>query len=180
MPKRAAGASEPTPRIRPRHEILGVEVGLKGYRRGCKCDPCRTANRDRMRAWRKAKRADEGLPAEVPVPPMGDKPADVPQLVLLKDLPAGEIFNALVEELPAADGAYIFQRTVSAMVKQAARLLDNADKLERLDLISTMQIRILDGLKRLEPPRSPNQLGETGPTVEQIIAAITGPSEDGE
>ncbi|MCB2413660.1 hypothetical protein LGT39_12475 [Demequina sp. TTPB684] len=177
MPKRAAKPSEPVPHVRPRHEVLGVEPGLPGYRRGCKCTPCRTANRDRMRAWRASKKADEGLPAEVPVPPSDTKPAE---LILLKDLPKGDIFNALVEELPAADGAYIFQRTVSAMVRQAALLLDNADKIDRLDLISTMQIRILDGLKRLEPPRSPNHLGESGPTVEQILAAIQGDSQDGD
>lgn len=180
MSKPPKGAAASSPRIRPRHELLGLVAGLAGYRRGCKCDACRSANRDRMRKYRAAKKADEGLPAEVPLPPKGDKPTEAPQLVLLKDLPAGEVSKALAEELPAADGAYIFQRTVSAMVKQAARILDNADKLERLDLVSTMQIRILDGLKRLEPPRNPNQLGETGPTVEQIIAAITGPSEDGD
>lgn len=176
MSKPPKGAAASSPRIRPRHELLGLVAGLAGYRRGCKCDACRNANRDRMRKYRAAKKADEGLPAEVPVPATTDIPE---KLVLLRDLPPGEVFEALVEELPAADGSYVFQRTVSAMVKQAARLLDNADALDRLDLISTMQIRILDGLKRLEPPRVVGQSSEPTVTFEQIVAAIQGP-EDGD
>lgn len=179
MAKRESGSSSHLPIIRPRHDILGVEAGLPGYRRGCHCDTCRGANAQRMRNYRAKKRPDGDLPPEVALPATIEMPS---QLVLLKDLEPGEISKALAEELPAADGAYIFQRTVSAMARQAARVLDNADKLERLDLIATMQIRIMDALKRLEPPRSPIGGTETGPTVEQIISAITagrGP-QDGE
>ncbi|WP_291378874.1 hypothetical protein [Demequina sp.] len=175
MPKRAAGAPEPTPRIRPRHEILGHEAGKAGYRHGCKCDLCRAWNAKRMRDYRAKRRTAEEPPVDVELPPAPD---GLVQSVLLKDLKPGEISKALVEELPAADGAYIFQRTVSALLKQSALILDNADALDRWDLIPTMQIRVLNALKRLEPPRSGNPLGGTGPTVEDIVNAITGPSAD--
>jgi len=179
MSKADSGALSDHVVIRPRHIILGLEAGLPGYRRGCRCDPCRGANAKRMREYRAKKRPDGDLPAEVTLPATKEMPA---KLVLLKDLVPGEISKALAEELPAADGAYIFQRTVSAMVRQAARVLDNADKLERLDLISAMQIRIMDGLRRLEPPRSPSTGTDTGPTVEDIVNAIKGhgATQDGE
>lgn len=179
MPKRSSEAPAPRPVIRPRHEILGVDAGKAGYRRGCKCDPCRAWNAKRMREYRAKKRAETDEAVEIELPATPEAPL---QFVLLKDLEPGDIYAALIEELPAADGAYIFQRTVSAMAMQAARVLDNADRLGRLELISSMQIRILDALKRLEPPRSPSGGAETGPTVEDIVNAITGgrSSEGGE
>lgn len=170
MPKRPPEAPATHLVVRPRHEILGVEAGLPGYRRKCGCTVCKAANAKRMRDYRAKKRADSGVDATVTLPATPQSPST---LVLLKNLEPGEISKALAEELPAADGAYTFQRTVSAMARQSALLLDNADKIDRLDLISSMQIRILDALKRLEPPRSPNAGAETGPTVEQIISAIT-------
>jgi hypothetical protein len=72
MPKRAAGASEPTPRIRPRHEILGLEAGKAGYRRGCHCTPCRAWNAKRMRDYRAKRRAAEEAPVDVELPPAPD------------------------------------------------------------------------------------------------------------
>jgi len=168
---RAKKEAKPRIVIRTRHDILGLEPGLPGYRRGCKCDPCRGANTARMRAYRASKKAVVDVPDEVQLPATPEAPA---AMVLLKNLEVGEISKALIEDLPAVDGSYVFQRTVSAMARQAALILDNADQIDRLDLISTMQIRILDALKRLEPPRANPVPGAQGPSIEDIVNAITG------
>lgn len=186
MPKRPEEAATPSHSealaggeshalIRPRHVILAVEAGLPGYRRGCKCPECRGANAKRMAVYRAKRRAAEEPPATVEIPASIEAPA---KLVLLKDLERGAVSIALDEDLPAVDGSYPFQRTVSAMARVAALILDNADKIDRLDMVSTMSLRILDALKRLEPPRGPSATTPQGPGIEQIVNAIMGHGDD--
>jgi len=142
-------AESPRIVIRPRHEILGVEAGMPGYRRGCKCTPCRAANSKRMRDWRKKRDVDAHPERYAEVPPL--VPSDPPQIVRIDQLPPGLVTTALAEELPKADGAYPFQRTVQAMLTKSALILDNADVLDRLDLVNPMQIRLYAGLAVLNP-----------------------------
>jgi hypothetical protein len=155
------------PRIQPRHQILGIEAGMPGYRRGCRCIPCRGANTERVRQYRNTKQAPKAqASAKTAAPPPTSPPS-----VMIAQLKPGAISKALELDLKKADGAYTFQATVSEMLRLSAKVLDNVDVLERFDLISPMQIRILNGLKRLEPPRRPGDGEEDA--VEKIIATIT-------
>lgn len=172
---------EPRPRIRPRHELLGVEAGKAGYNRGCRCDPCREWNAARMRDYRankaKAKAGADVVPDDVPA--LTVTLSDAPPAILFEDLEPGKISAALAADMPRADGGYIFQSTVRAMAEQAALILDNADKLQRLDMVSQMQIRIMHALKRLEPPRTTGQHESKPDQFEQLLAAVLNGPADG-
>jgi hypothetical protein len=161
-----------TPRIQPRHEILGVAAGMPGYRRQCRCQQCIGANRERVRQYRATKAATApAKEAAVQQPPAPPAAPSIP----IKELPPGAVSSALELDLKKVDGAYVFQDTVTAMLRMSARILDNVDVLDRIDMTTSLQIRILDGLKRLEPPRGKPTTGAD--QVEKIIAAITGATE---
>ncbi len=55
--------------------VNAADHGLRGYRRGCRCEPCVEANRAYMAAWRARKRGLEPVPAEDTGPALTVVPA---------------------------------------------------------------------------------------------------------
>lgn len=144
-----AADENPASIVRPRHEILGVEPGMPGYRRGCRCGACRKGNSDRMRSWRQKRDAAANPDKYVEVPTVREFQAST--LIRIDALPPGKVSQALEEDLPRADGAHPFEGTIKAMMRKSALVLDNADAIDRLDLINPMMLRILNGVNVLNP-----------------------------
>jgi len=147
--KKPAASSDPLPVIRPRHVILKVQPGMPGYRRGCKCPECLGANRERMRKWREDRKKALAPTPEPETVDAIDAAGEV-QPIIIDKLPAGSVTTALERELPKIDGASLFQETVTALLRKSARLVDNADRINRLDLVNPMQLRIYNGIQLLE------------------------------
>lgn len=160
---------EMRPVIVARHVALGLEAGMPAYRRGCRCAPCKTANADRMRKYRKRKDAEEHPDRYVETKP--EAPAfDGSSLIRIDRLPPGTVTKALLEELPAVDGASPFQNTIKAMMLKSALVLDNADAMDRLDLLNSMQLRVRDGITLLNPAVKGSPLDSLGAELEGLGA----------
>lgn len=124
------------------------EHGLAMYRRGCKCETCRRANRDRMRQYRNRKAAVAG---EVEL--IAERARDLDPLapaptIDMKAKP-GRIEKALRKDLRALTGEPPWKGTLAAVAKLNARLLDQAPRADRLDLVSPIQLRLVEQLKLL-------------------------------
>lgn len=134
---------------RPRKPIDELEHGtVARYRRGCKCEPCRASNRDRVRdhRWRASAFVTEKENVEQLAVRL-DPEAPVPTL----DMSAapGPIETAIVADLGDLVGSPPWKRTASAILCLDARVLDQAATVDRLDLLSPMQIRALEWMKLL-------------------------------
>ena len=125
--------------------------GQSGYRRGHRCAVCRAGHSKSMAAWRAAKKLREAPD----LPPSAD---DVEQLLaeplrsapaLDLDAPAGAIELALLKDIAEPDDKVAWCRTLVGMAKLDARLLDQVGRLDRLDIVSSVQLRMLEILSRL-------------------------------
>nr|WP_297429375.1 hypothetical protein [uncultured Actinotalea sp.] len=124
--------------------------GQPGYRRGCRCEVCRRGHREHNAAWRAAKRQRE-QPAPASAPPV-DAPLREPVQAmgaLDLDREPGGIEQALLDDISAPDRQVAWKRTLVGMGRLNARLLDQVSELDRLDLISPVQLRLLEILNRL-------------------------------
>jgi len=134
---------------RPRKPIEELEHGtVARYRRGCKCELCRAANRDRVRdhRWSASARTKEQANVEQLAVRI-DPEAPVPTIDMHAE--PGPIEQAIVEDLDALVGSPPWKRTASAILRLDARVLDQAAGVDRLDLLSPMQIRAQEWMKLL-------------------------------
>lgn len=127
--------------------------GSSGYRQGCKCSICRAAHAGYVREWRARRRtaataaANEGAePLPVAAPPAD--PVVTPA-GLDMSAPAGPLEQALVDDLAEPDDKVAFRRTYVGMATLNARILDQAATIDRLDLVSPLQLRQFELLQRI-------------------------------
>lgn len=142
-----------------------LKHGNSGYRRGCRCEVCRTGHTESNRAWRKRKQAAAREVSEVEqarAQAVADleRPTDGSQAPLVIDpsLSDGPIEEALVEELAKLVGDPPWKNTLGALARANARIVDQVPLHGRLDVISGVQLRLLDILDRLRrtPSASPD------------------------
>lgn len=138
-----------------RHGSAGASE--TGYRKGCRCGDCRRIHKDKMKAYRLAKKLREAggeVPADA-VAPLDFAPSST---AVSWDAPAGPIEETLTRELESMQFADPpFKETLVVLAKYDARVLDQAPRLERLDLVSGMQSRlfnVFDRLRRVNAPAS--------------------------
>lgn len=162
---------------RPRTPLDQLEHGtLARYRRGCKCEPCRSANRDRVRDHRAravAVDAERDQVASIAVTINPDAP--VPTIDM--QAPAGRVEKAVRKDLKELVGEPPWKRTAAAILRLNARVIDQAPTVDRLDLLSPMQLRAQEWMKLLR------SVGPTDGTVaggaEALLEAL-GASNDGD
>lgn len=122
--------------------------GLSGYRRGCKCETCRAAKREYMRTWRARRRTETAaVEQETKAIAALDPLQPVPSLDL--DAAPGVVESALRKDIKALTGEPPWKRTLAKIALLNARLLDQAPRIDRLDLISPIELRTLEVLNRL-------------------------------
>lgn len=138
-----------------RHGKAGAS--LTGYRKGCRCGDCRRIHSDKMKAYRLTKKLRDagGEVTHAAMAPLDFSPSST---AISWDAPAGPIEEALTRDIEAMSFADPpFQQTLIVLAKYDARVLDQAPRLERLDLVSGMQSRlfnVFDRLRRVNAPAS--------------------------
>lgn len=127
--------------------------GRSGYRKGCKCSVCRGAHAAYMQSWRSRRRDEQARAALADVEPLVvERPvADPVQVPAGLDLqaPPGPLESAFLEDLSTPSARTAFERTLIAMGRLNARVLDQTAALDRLDLVSPLELRTLEVLQRL-------------------------------
>ncbi len=122
--------------------------GMSGYRKGCRCETCRRAKRDYMRDYRARKNEDAEVVAEVVREVAALDPlAPVPSIDLTSK--AGRVERALRKDLGELVGEPPWRRTLSKIALLNARILDQVPRIDRLDLVSPLELRTLEVLNRL-------------------------------
>jgi len=100
--------------------------------------------------------------------------------VPVDDLPPGPVESALATELSALVGEPPWKGTLSALATLNARLLDQARALDRLDLASPLQLRLLEVLDRLRaiapPPSGPAR--NVGDEAAAFLSGLNTPDDD--
>lgn len=135
--------------------------GQAGYRRGCRCEACRSGHRDAARRYREGKRKPVVKPEPLLAPLV-----DVPEVDTVA--PAGPIESALARELEALVGEPPWKRTLSAMLLGNAKVLDQVAAHERFDVISGLQTRMLDMMDRLR------KVADGGASAPADLSALLG------
>lgn len=132
------------------------EHGKSGWRAGCGCTTCRAAHSADVAAWRARRRQAaelEQLDDAAREQALADleRPADTSQAPLLLDpsAPAGEIERAFTEELSGLIGEPPWKKTLGALGRANARIIDQVPRHQRLDVVSGVQLRMMDILDRL-------------------------------
>jgi len=129
--------------------------GMSGYRRGCHCEVCRRAKREYMQTWRARQREREIASALAGADPLLEAPAlSEPVAAAVAgalDLtaPPGRLERALLKDLRRPDDRVAFRRHLTGMARLNARVLDQIGTLDRLDLISPLQLRQFELLQRI-------------------------------
>lgn len=127
-----------------------ITHGMPGYRRGCRCAPCRLAKSDSMRAYRararERDRANEVAAVEHPKEEVD--PSATPASIDFTIEP-GPIQTALSENLKDLVGDPPWKQTLSGMAHLNARMLDQVNRHNRLDLVSALELRTMELLNRL-------------------------------
>lgn len=139
------------------------------YRGGCHCSECRSAHASANRQWR-ARRAERRRLAELDESARAQALADLVEPagagsgagLLDGTLPAGAVESALDRELAALVGEPPWRETLGALARANARIVDQAALHQRLDVLSGVQLRLLDILDRLR--RTPDAAGMGVPT----------------
>lgn len=157
---------------RPRTPIDTLEHGtLARYRRGCKCEPCRAANRNRVRDHR-ARAAAVETERETVVALAAKIDPDAPVPTIDMNAEPGLIEQAVAEDLDELVGEPPWKRTASAILRLNARVIDQAPTADRLDLLSPMQLRTQEWMKLLR------SVGATDGTIaggaEALLGALAG------
>jgi len=138
-------------------ECIAPTPGESGYRLGCRCPVCRAGHAAKQREYRAGLRdrkrlaaleaaAQEQAAADA-VPPAPDE-SQAPQL-LDANAPAGPIEQALDADLATLVGSPPWKGTLAALARANARIIDQAPRHQRLDVLSGVQLRFLDTLDRL-------------------------------
>lgn len=88
--------------------------------------------------------------------------------------------RALEAELRRLIGEPPWKNTLSALAVLNARLIDQAPELDRLDLVSPLQIRMLDVLDRLRAiSAAPGKPRSTGDEAAAFLASLNDSDDDG-
>lgn len=136
-------------------KCIASTPGDSGYRFGCHCTVCRAGHAKRQREYRAAARErariaqlEENAQAEAlaaATPP--DEQA--PELALDPNAPAGPIERAFTADFGTLVGEPPWKETLGALARANARIVDQAGRHQRLDVLSGVQLRMLDILDRL-------------------------------
>lgn len=138
-------------------ECTAKTPGETGYRYGCRCPVCRAGHATKQREYRAACRElrrlaelEEQAQAQAVADAVPPAP-DVSQAPMMLDptLDPGPIEEALNTELAAIIGGPPWKATLSALARANARIVDQAHRHQRLDVLSGVQLRFLDILDRL-------------------------------
>lgn len=134
---------------RPRKPVDELQHGtVARYRRGCKCEPCRAANRDRVRDHRARLFLLEGEQEAVDNLALRINP-DAPVPTINMNADPGTVEEAVIADLDELVGEPPWKRTASAILRLNARVIDQAPTADRLDLLSPMQLRTQEWMKLL-------------------------------
>ncbi|GAA2242409.1 hypothetical protein GCM10010401_14140 [Rarobacter faecitabidus] len=149
-----------------------LKHGNSGYRRGCRCEVCRSGHSKANRTWRLRKQDEAREVGEVEkaqAQALADlvEPADGSQapLVIDRTLADGPIEAAFASEFAELQGGPPWKDTLGMLARANARVVDQVSVHGRLDVLSGVQLRMLDILDRLRrlPSGSgagvPNDLG---------------------
>lgn len=140
------------------HARHGDDPGQPGYRKGCRCGACRDGHAKYVARWRARKREEEIAAALAGADPLIDEPEPrdpVVEPVLDRlDMRAkpGPIERALLKDIREPDAKVPFRRHRLRLARLNARVLDQIDRLDRLDLVSPIELRqgeLLQSLARL-------------------------------
>lgn len=143
------------PEPQPMSVRHGDTPGQPGYRKKCRCDVCRAGHAKYVAAYRSRKREEEIAAALADADPLievQDVPAPVVEPVagrLDMKLKPGPIERALLRDLRKPDPKVAFRRHLVRLARLNARVLDQVSTLERLDLVSPIELRQLDILNRV-------------------------------
>jgi|GEM_PF-1286961 len=141
-----------TPAMSARH---GETPGQPGYRKGCRCNACRDGHARYVAAWRSRKREEEIAAALADADPLvaeeDVRPPVVEPVAGRLDMKArpGPLERALLKDLRRPDPKVAFRRHLLRMARLNARVLDQIDVLERLDLLSPIELRQFELLNRI-------------------------------
>lgn len=90
-------------------------------------------------------------------------PEDEPRADLIdQDAPPGDLERAFSAELDSLIGEPPWKMTLGALARANARIIDQLPRHERLDVVSGIQLRMLDILDRLR--RVPEGTGQGAPS----------------
>lgn len=156
--------------------VLDLEDhGRSGWRKGCGCTTCRAAHSADVAAWRARRRQQrdaEQLDEQARAQALADvvRPVDESQAPLLIDpsAPPGEVEVAFTEELGAVVGEPPWKRTLGALGRANARIVDQMGRHQRLDVLSGVQLRMMEILDRLR------RVPEGGPSAPSDLSALFG------
>ena len=161
---------------RPRKPIDELQHGtVARYRRGCKCEPCRAANRDRVRDHRARLFLIEGEEEAVADLATRINPdAPVPTIDMRAE--PGTVEQAVIEDLGELVGEPPWKRTASAILRLNAKVIDQAPAADRLDLLSPMQLRTQEWMRLLRSVAGSD--GSIAGGAEELLKAMAG-ADDG-
>lgn len=133
----------------------GETPGQPGYRKGCRCGTCRDGHAKYVAGWRSRKREEEIRAALADADPLIEEPA--PRAPVVEPVAgrlnlkgkAGPLERALLKDLRRPDPKVAFRRHLVRLARLNARVLDQIDTLERLDLVSPIELRQLELLNRI-------------------------------
>ncbi len=134
--------------------------GLAGYRRGCHCEICRAAKRDYMRTYRANKRRELVYEEVAAAVVLADVEPVAAPLSIDFTAPAGSIETALRRDLRGLTGEPPWRRTLSRMARLNARMLDQVNRHDRLDLVSPLELRTMELLNRLRAVSAGSSVSE--------------------
>lgn len=137
-------------------ECIAPTPGESGYRFSCRCPVCRAGHAAKQRVYRAAARErarlarleqsarDAAIAATV-------LPTDPSQAALMldPDIDDGPVELALRSDLAKLVGDPPWKDTLAALARANARIVDQAGRHQRLDVLSGVQLRMVDQLDRL-------------------------------
>ncbi len=123
--------------------------GQPGYRRGCRCPICREGHRVANAEWRARHRKAEVAGEVVAAAALADVAPIAAPLSIDFTAKPGAIEKALREDLADLQGEPPWKRTLARMARLNARMLDQLNRHERLDLVSPLELRTMELLNRL-------------------------------